>query len=365
MKRIVIKIGSSNLVKEGKVDDKKIKDLVEIVERKRKDGYEFIIVSSGAVAVGKERLGIEDFKLNIRQKQALAAVGQPLLMRKYKEAFEECGIIAAQILLTSEDLNNRKRYINSRETIWELLKYKVVPIINENDTVSMEEIKIGDNDNLSAILAAAVEADQLIILSDIEGLYNKNPNKYDDAVLLKDVKELSKEIIKGAGGTGSKFGTGGMKTKLEAAKICMNFAIEMFICNGNNIKNIEDILENKEVGTKFHPKEKRDNSRKMWIAYSLKDKGKIIIDSGAKKALLSGKSLLPSGVVKLEGNFNMGDMVKIMSEDKEIGRGLINYGVKELEKIKRKKTTEIELILGYKYQDEIVHRDNMLLIKED
>ncbi len=362
-KRVVIKIGSSNLIKENKVDTEKIKKLASIINTYKLRDYEFIIVTSGSVAVGRERLNIRE-ALKIEQKQAMAAIGQPLLMKKYEEAFCEFGIFTSQVLLTRDDLENRKRYINARDTVLELLKYDVIPIINENDTISTDEIKIGDNDNLSARVSGATEADILVILSDIDGLYNKNPKENDDAVLIPEVFELTDEIWKNAGGSGSKFGTGGMFTKLEAAEICMKFGITMYITNGRDIENLKQILDEKGVGTKFCPNTYVPNRRKMWIAYGLRAKGEIYVDKGAEKALDNGKSLLPSGIVSVKGNFASGDMVLVLNAEKEeLARGIVNYSSREIEKIEGEQSDDIENILGYKLQTEVIHRDNMMLTK--
>ncbi len=360
-KRIVIKIGSSNLIKDNKVDSEKIESIASLINEYRSKEFEFIIVSSGSVSVGRERMNIKE-ALKIEQKQAMAAIGQPLLMQKYENAFSKDNIYTSQVLLTRDDLENRKRYINARDTINELLKYEVIPIINENDTVSTDEIKIGDNDNLSARVAGAAEADILIILSDIDGLYDKNPKENVDAVLIPQVKELTEEIWKNAGGSGSKFGTGGMFTKLEAAELCMKFGIIVYIINGNNIDNLKCILDSRAIGTKFCPSKIIANRRKMWIAYGLRPKGEIYIDEGAQAALHNGKSLLPSGVKSINGSFIEGDMVLILNENKEeIARGIANYSAKEIKKIEGRQSDEIEQILGYKIYTEVIHRDNMML----
>lgn len=360
--RVVIKIGSSNLIKNSKVDIEKINILSDIIKEYKEKDFEFIIVTSGAVAVGREKSGLKDSILKIQQKQAMAAIGQPLLMKKYEEGFSRNNIISSQVLLTRDDLENRKRYINARDTVLELLKLDAVPIINENDTISTEEIKIGDNDNLSARVSGAIEADTLIILSDIDGLYNKNPKEHSDALLIEEVKELTEEIWKNAGGSGSKVGTGGMITKLEAAEICMKFGITMYIINGKNIENLKKLLSNENIGTKFCPNKKVPNKRKMWIAYGLRAKGEVYIDAGAENALKNGKSLLPSGITGINGNFYSGDMVLVFNKEKqEIARGIVNYNSKEVFKIERRRSDEIEEILGYKTHEEIIHRDNMII----
>ncbi len=358
--KVVIKIGSSSLIKNSKVDEKKIEKLSEIISFYQ-ENINFIIVSSGSVAVGREILGLNKTNLSIREKQALSSIGQPDLMREYQKKFEKKNILIGQILLTKAELHDRKRYLNARETIEELLKYRVIPIINENDTVSNEEIKIGDNDTLSAIVAAAINADKLIILSDIDGLYDKNPTKYKDAKLIPEVYKITDKIKKNAGGAGSDFGTGGMATKIQAAQIAMDFGIEMSIIDGEKLEGISEILEGKKVGTVFYPY-KKEKEKKIWIAYGRKEKGIIYIDEGAKKALENGKSLLAMGIKKIEGKFKIGETLKICDlKGNEIARGLVNYNYKELEKIMGQKSSEIEKKLGYKYQDEIIHRNNMLI----
>lgn len=361
-KKVVIKIGSSNLVKDGNVNIEKIEKLGDIIKEYREKGYEFIIVSSGAVALGRERVGLKNHILSINQKQAMAAIGQPLLMKSYDSSFYNRGLLTAQILLTKDDLHNRKRYINSRNTIWELLSNGVVPVINENDTVSTSEIKIGDNDNLSALVAAASESDMLIILSDIEGLYDKNPKEHEDALLIREVHEITEEIERNCGGSGSKVGTGGMITKIEAAKLCMKFGVEMYIVNGNNLDNISMILDEKGAGTKFFPEKASGNRKKMWIAYGLKAKGELYVDSGAEKALKTGKSLLAKGIIKSAGKYRRGDMVLVYNEDGvEIARGLSGYSSEDMEKVTRKNSNEIEEIFGKENSREAIHRDEMYL----
>lgn len=362
-KRVVIKIGSSNIVSNGKVDIEKLNRISDIIAENQKKGFEFIIVSSGAVAIGRETMKMKQ-AITMSQKQALAAIGQPYLMKKYKEAFHRNDIFAAQILLTSDDLYNRKRYINSSETINELLEMGVTPIINENDTVSTEEIKIGDNDNLSALVAAATESDILIILSDIDGLYTKNPHKYEDAVLIEEVEEITEEILAGAGGSSSAVGTGGMHTKLEAAKVTMKFGLSMYIVNGSDINNIEKVLSGEKIGTKFVSNDNGISRKKMWIAYVVKSKGGITIDVGAKEALISGKSLLASGVTGVSGDFVKGDMISVYDyEGNEIARGLVNYSSLEMKMVKGNKSKEIEEQFGKMGRKEVIHRDDMLLLR--
>ncbi|MGM0509177.1 MAG: glutamate 5-kinase [Fusobacteriota bacterium] len=360
--KIVIKIGSSNLIKNSNVDKEKLEKLSEVLFKYR-DKHDFVIVSSGSIGVGRKILGLEKEDLSIVEKQALSAIGQPDLIKEYKKKFIKKGMKTAQILLTKAELHNRERYLNARETIEKLLEYKVIPIINENDTISNEEIKIGDNDTLSAIVSSTINADKMIILSDVEGLYDKNPKIYKNARLIPEVHEITDIILKNSGGAGSNFGTGGMKTKIDAAQICMKSGIDMYIIKGDNINNLRNILEGKSVGTRFFPENKEEANKKMWIAYGRRENGKLIVDNGASKALCNGKSLLATGVKKVIGDFKVGHMVRIYDENNnEIARGLSNYTKKEMKKIKGKKSSEIEKILGYKYQDEVIHRNNMLII---
>lgn len=365
MKRVVIKIGSSNIIEDNKLNFNKLIDIGKQIRYLRKQNIEVILVTSGAVAMAREKFNDFSGNINIRKKQALSAIGQPYLMRKYKEAFVQSGIDIAQILLTKDDLYDRKRYINARETIWEIMNYGIIPIVNENDTISTDEIKIGDNDNLSAMVAAATDADYLVILSDVDGLYDKNPKKYSDAKLINIVKQITNEIENSAGEPGSNVGTGGMITKIEAAKYATKFGIEVYIVNGNNIDNISNSIINNNVGTRFLSKPRKNGKRKLWIGYGIKSKGSIYIDSGAYEAIQSGKSLLPSGITKIDGKFHIGDSVKIINNDnKEIARGLSNYDFDDIDKIKQRNSCDIESILGYRYSDEIIHRDNMVLIKQ-
>lgn len=363
-KRIVVKVGTSTLThSNGKLNINRMELLVRQLTDLQNQNREVVLVTSGAVGVGLGRLGLTERPGTILQCQALAAIGQGLLMQVYEKFFTEYGQTVAQILLTRSDISDRKRYLNARNTILALLKYKVVPIINENDTVATEELKIGQNDALSALVAGLIEADLLILLSDIDGLYTSDPKKNSSAELIPLVTEITPEVVSMAGGAGSTLGTGGMITKLEAAKMATASGTSMVLMNGAEPSRIQHIFDGKPIGTVFLSSQAVVSSRKRWIAYGPQATGELIVDSGAERALIKqGKSLLPSGIVKVSGNFEEGDLVKIVNSDhQELGRGLSNYGREPLQKIIGKKCADIEIILGFKTADEVVHRDNLVI----
>jgi glutamate 5-kinase len=363
-KRIVVKVGTSTLTHDtGKLNLNRMELLVRQLTDLHNQGREVVLVTSGAVGVGLGRLGLRERPATILQRQALAAIGQGLLMQVYEKLFSEYGQTVAQILLTRSDISDRKRYLNARNTILALLNYQVVPIINENDTVATEELKIGQNDALSALVAGLIEADLLILLSDVDGLYNADPKKEPTAELIPLVKEITPEIASLAGDAGSIFGTGGMITKLEAAKMATAAGTSMVLMNGAEPSRIQQIFAGQPVGTVFLSSQAVVSSRKRWIAYGPKVAGELIVDSGAERAIIKqGKSLLPSGIVELSGDFEEGDLVKISNLERcELGRGLTNYGREQLQKIIGKKCAEIEMILGFKTADEVIHRDNLVI----
>jgi glutamate 5-kinase len=342
----------------------RIRKIVKEIAHLKKKNHQVIIVTSGAIGMGSSRLRLEEKSSSVPQKQAIAAIGQNLLMSVYEKLFRRQGSIVAQVLLTAEDLRDRKRYLNARNTLFTLLNYKVIPIVNENDTVAVEEIQFGDNDTLSALIASKVEADLLIILSDIKGLYTADPRKDKKAELIKMVKEITPRMESIAGKAGTLRGTGGMHTKIQAAKVATGSGATMIVADGNRERVLTSIMEGKEVGTKFLPRKRRLSGRKRWIAFNLRPCGKIFVDEGAKKALIEkGKSLLPSGIRKVEGEFKMGDGVKITdARGKEFGRGLVHYSSSEIERIAGKKTKDIQAILGYKDYDEVIHRDYLVIL---
>lgn len=363
-RRIVVKVGTSTLTHStGKLNINRMEMLVRQLADLRNQNREVVLVTSGAVGVGLGRLGLSERPATIVQRQALAAIGQGLLMQVYEKLFAEYGQTVAQILLTRSDISDRKRYLNARNTILALLNYQVIPIINENDTVATEELKIGQNDALSALVAGLIEADLLVLLSDIDGLYTADPKKDKNAKLITLVSEITPEILSMAGGSSTLFGTGGMITKLEAARMATAAGVSMVLMNGSDPSQIQLIFAGEPVGTVFLSSPTVVSSRKRWIAYGPQVAGELVIDSGAEQALTKqGKSLLPSGIIKINGNFEEGDLVKIVNNKREeLGRGLTNYGSEQLQKIIGKKCAEIEKILGFKTADEVVHRDNLVI----
>ncbi len=326
-------------------------------------GKDVILVTSGAVGTGAGKLGLRGRPKTIPEKQAAAAVGQGILMHIYEKFFAEYGITTGQVLLTREDFSDRKRFLNARNTLHTLLQFRVIPVINENDTVAVEEIKLGDNDSLSALVAGLVDAELLILLSDIEGLYTADPRKDSTARLIQEVKEITSEIEALAGGTGSKMGTGGMATKLQAARIAMHSGVVTVIACAGEKNIVRRVIDREQVGTVFWPLANKLEHKKQWIAYSSHVCGKIFIDEGAARVLAGqGKSLLPSGVTGVEGLFEMGNTVSIVGpDDREIGRGITSYSSAEIDRIKGAQTREIARILGYKDYDEVVHRNNFVL----
>jgi len=360
-KRIVIKLGTRILTGSDNLLEKpQIKQLVlqvcELVKRK----IEVVLVSSGAVGAGMGVLQMKSRPGLLPKLQATAAIGQSQLMKVYDSFFRLKEIISAQILLTAEDLNNRARYLNVRNTLSTLLGYQVIPIVNENDSVSVDEIKFGDNDTLASLVTTLVDADLLIILSDINGLYvdRDAPNK-----IVSMVESIDPRIEKLAMGSAPALGVGGMKTKLQAAKTVTTSGIPMIIANGRSKDVLLRIFNGDRAGTLFLAVKDKMVARKRWIAYSAISKGEIKVDNGAREALVQrGKSLLASGIVEVKGNFKTGDIVKILNEQgREFARGVVNYSREELSKIKGLKTSQIKSRLGYKFYDEAVHRDNLVV----
>jgi glutamate 5-kinase len=363
VRRVVLKVGSRVLTAKGRILSQAIFDrLAREVSAAKKKGYEVVIVSSGAIAAGMARLGLMEKPKTMPQKQAAAAIGQSALMWNYERAFSFFGEKVAQVLLTRDDLSNRNRYLNARNTLFTLLSFGVIPIINENDTVVVEEIKFGDNDNLSALVTNLANADLLVILSDIDGLYDRDPRLHKSAKLIPLVPQVTSEMEKKASGTLSPISIGGMVTKLQAARKAAFFGVPTILANGIEERILERILRGEDVGTLFGSEGNKLTSRKHWIAFTLEPMGRVIVDDGAKRAILQkGKSLLPSGVIAAEGKFSLGDPVVLSDiHGQEFAKGLTNYGSAEINKIKGLKTTEVENKLGYKYSDEIIHRDDLV-----
>ena len=357
------KIGSSILVDEkGKPKKLWLKEFAKDIKFLIKKNKQIVIVSSGAIAMGCKYLGIKKKILKVDKSQAVASIGQIELMDFYKRIFDKNKIKISQILLTLDDTEQRRRSINAKRTIDNLLKMGIVPIVNENDTTATTEIKYGDNDRLAARVSQIIGADCLILLSDVEGLYTDNPKKNKKAQLIKLVREINEKIKKYASKTENYYGSGGMKTKIEAAKICQLAGCYMAIANGNYINPIKKIIENKKC-TWFLPKISKLDARKQWIIGSIAPKGEVIIDQGAVKAISNGKSLLPAGVRKINGIFEKGDHILIKDESsKERGRGISSFSSLEIEKIKGSHSSEIKNILGYSSREEIIHKDDLVKI---
>jgi len=364
-RRIVVKVGTRLLCgTRGQFNLKRMeslgRDLARLWEAKRR----LVLVSSGAIGAGVGRLGLARSPQTLPEKQAAAAVGQGILMQHYETIFAPMGIIVAQVLLTQEDLRDRERYLNARHTFHTLLRYRVVPIVNENDTVAVEEIRFGDNDTLAALVACLIDADLLILLTDLDGFYTADPRKSPDARLISEIHEITPEIEALAGGRGSALATGGMETKLQAAKIATGAGIPMVIASGMRAGILEPLIKGEKVGTLFLPREDRMQARKRWIAFNSPVQGKLYVDRGAANAILKrGKSLLPSGIVRVEGSFETGNVVSVVdTEGKELARGISNYSSGDVDLIKGRKSQDIKTILGYKDYDEVIHRDNLTVV---
>ena len=365
VKRIVVKIGSGVLTREESgIDPSFLEGLAADIAGLRAKGTEVVIVSSGAVAAGRQALGLPDRPRTLPQKQAAAAIGQSRLMRAYEEAFSRFDLKVAQILLTRDDLANRRRFLNARGTLDTLLACGIIPVINENDTVVVDELKFGDNDNLSALVTNLVEAQLLLIMTDIDGFYTADPRSDPQATLIHQVGSITREMERGAGGSGTSVGTGGMATKLAAAKKVVKSGVAAIIFDGKVDGNLGRALGGELLGTLFLPAGECLNRRKHWIAFTLKPAGTILVDAGAREVLAKhGKSLLPSGIAKVEGRFARGACVRIAAADGvEFARGIVDYSSREIELISRHKSSEIELILGFRYGDDVIHRDNLVLL---
>ncbi len=365
-RRVVVKIGSNVLTEDHGLNLSAIRSISRQVCHLIDGGIEIILVSSGAMASGIRKVGLDKRPDEIPKRQAIAAVGQAGLIMEYEKAFARYHKKVAQILLTGDDLNNRKRYLNARNTLCMLLSWQVVPIINENDTVMIEEIQFGDNDNLAAMITLLMDADILVNLTDIDGLYTKDPRTNSDADFIPLVSNIGEDIKKIAGDIPGALGTGGMLSKTNAAKKVTAAGIPMVIANGGKPDVLKKLFSGKDVGTFFTPKNKKLKSRKCWIAFTLKPKGVIRIDDGAAAAILNrGKSLLPSGIVGVEGEFSVGAPVEFRKTDGEtLGTGLVNYNSTDIRKIMGLKSSQIKNRLGHKPYDDVIHRDNLAVTAE-
>jgi glutamate 5-kinase len=362
-KRIVVKVGSNVLTAANGLNMEAVEALSAQISELIDQGKQVLFVSSGAMASGLRKMGFAKRPDEIPKRQAIAAVGQSGLMNAYENAFGRHGKKVAQILLTSEDLNSRKRYLNARNTLNMLLEWKVVPIINENDTVMVEEIKLGDNDNLAAMITLLMDADLLISLTDIDGLYTKDPRTAPDAQLIPKVESFKKEIETFASNIPGALGRGGMLSKIRAAKKVTAAGVPMIIAKGTSPKILRELFAGQTRGTYFAPQAKKLNRRKCWIAYTLTPKGSLTLDAGAAQAVQHrGKSLLPSGIVAVEGEFGVGAPAAIKNQaGEDLGIGLVNYSADDIRAIMGLKTSQIKNRLGEKPYDEVIHRDNLVV----
>jgi len=364
IRRVVVKVGSSTLSGASGIQRESISTIAKHLAALHASGKEVVLVTSGAVAAGMSRLGLQGRPKTIPAKQAAAAVGQITLMALYEADFSAHHIRVAQILLTHDDLANRKRYLNAKHTVRTLLEAQVIPIVNENDTVAVEEIQLGDNDNLSAQVAVLIEADLLVILSDVAGLYDKDPRIYHDAFLCSLIEHFDDALL-ASGGEAGPLGRGGMASKLQAAHKAAQSGIPTIITDGRNKETLARVFDaSVDIGTLFLPVADRLTSRKHWIAYTLKPAGTLVVDAGASLAIREhGRSLLPPGIQEVQGAFDEGECVTCIDESgKVFARGLVNYNSYALSQIKGTRTSQIEQILGYKVGDEVIHRDDLALL---
>jgi glutamate 5-kinase len=366
-RRIVVKVGSNVLTRDQGLNLPVMYSLSGQISELMAAGREVILVSSGAMASGVKKIGLDRRPDGIPERQAVSAVGQAGLIREYEKAFQVYGRKVAQILLTSEDLDDRQRYLNVRNTLNTLIDWRIVPVINENDTVMVEEIKVGDNDNLAAMITLLMDADLLILLTDIDGLYNRDPRVHEDAQLIPELDTLDGAVEKMASDIPGPLGRGGMSSKIKAARKVTSAGVPMVIANGSCPGILKTLIQGNVAGTYFVPRKARLASRKSWIAYTLKPKGAISIDPGAAEAIVDhGKSLLPSGIVGVEGDFQRGAPVTLQTPaGQKLGTGLVNYSAADIRKIMGLKTSAVEQRLGEKPYDEVIHRDNLAITYKD
>ena len=365
VRRLVVKVGSGLVTTPGVGISPERIDALAADIASVSEGRRIVLVSSGAIATGMARLGLVERPRSIPEKQAAAAVGQSALMWQYEAAFGRHRIPVGQVLLTAQDISDRARYLNAKNTLLALLKFDVMPIVNENDTVAVEEIKVGDNDNLSALVASLIDADLLVLLTDVDGLYTDDPSVNTRARKLDTVDAVTDEIVRLAHDRADRVSVGGMATKLQAARKAAAAGVPMVIASGLEPGVLRRILDGESVGTYFAPKADRLGARKRWIAFAVPPQGRLTVDAGALAALTQrGKSLLPSGIVEIEGDFDSGEVVALLggAGGKEFARGVVNFDATELRKIRGAKTQEIEHRLGYKSFDEVIHRDNLVIL---
>lgn len=365
LQRIVVKVGTSVLTGgTRKLNRQRMLEVVSQIARLHQAGHEVILVSSGAVAAGRERLNYPELGASVPAKQMLAAVGQSRLMQVYGELFDIFEIVVAQVLLTREDIGERSRFLNARDTLSTLIEQKIVPIINENDTTATHEIRVGDNDNLSALVATLIEADLLILLTDQPGLFTADPRRSTDARLIERVKRIDADTWSLAGGTTTGLGTGGMVTKIQAAQLASRGGVTTYIAGGTEPDILRRVVDGENVGTRFEPDSTHMESRKRWLLVE-KTRGKLYVDAGAARKLLTGgASLLPVGITKVENEFDRGMTLAVIAPDGgEIAHGITSYDSDDTRKLCGVKSSQIVDLLGYSYGDAIIHRNNMVLLK--
>jgi glutamate 5-kinase len=364
VRKCIVKVGTSSLTDDGAPDPRAFKAIADQVAALRMSGVLVLLVSSGAIASGMTRMNMRRKPSNLQEKQATAAVGQSVLMEMYSQAFKQNGLAVGQVLITHDDLDNRERFLNARNTIQTLLRMGVVPVMNENDTVAVEEIKVGDNDNLAAHAVSLVDADLLVILSDINGVYSDDPSRNRDAILIDTIDDIGMVTGRVAASSRGKHGTGGMATKIEAAARAAAFGVPTIIANGRKPDTLSRIFAGERIGTLIIPGGRGISKRKHWIGYTSKIKGAITVDDGAARAIShGGKSLLPSGIRSVCGPFKQGETVRVINEQGgEIARGMAQYCSVDLERIKGLKSAEIKKILGTSCKEEAIHRDDMVII---
>jgi glutamate 5-kinase len=362
--RLVVKIGSSLLVEAatGRLNRPWLEAIGDELARLAARGQQPIVVSSGAIALGRPYLGLGRDQRRLEDAQAAAAAGQILLAHAWQEVLDARGLRAAQVLLTLDDTENRRRYLNARNTLETLMNLKAVPVINENDTVATQEIRYGDNDRLGARVAEMTSADALVLLSDVDGLYDADPTRAPHARLIPEVREITPEIEALAGTSATEYGSGGMITKLVAARICMHAGCATVIASGRKLHPLQAIEEGAAC-TWFLPSRTPRQARKQWIAGTLVPRGTLTVDDGAERALRAGSSLLPVGIVEVGGEFQAGDAVLVRSRaGKDLGRGLVAYSSEEARRIRGRRSDELPELLGYRGRDELIHRDNLALL---
>ena len=367
VRRVVVKVGTGVLTYNQDPTADAINQLARDISWLTEQDRQVILVSSGAIGFGVGKMSLTTKPTDIPHKQAAAAVGQPRLMLAYEKAFGRYKKNVAQVLLTRDDLCNRRRYLNARNTLNILLDWNIIPIVNENDTVVVDELKFGDNDNLSAMVAHLMDAQVLINLTDIDGFYDKNPQNHKDASLLPLVTKIDRKMQQAACDIPGALSTGGMSSKLRTAKKVTTGGIPMVIASGLSPHILKDLFHGKDVGTLFLPRRQKMTRRKCWIAFTLKEKGAIKVDRGAIRAICKqGKSLLPVGITDVKGNFSQGDMVSCLGpDDISFAKGLVNYKAADIRKLKGLKTGQIKDILGHKYYDEVIHRDNLVITVDE